>query len=36
MPDSINFVRERRRQLTKIEVQDRIWMRWSMIGTSTE
>lgn len=33
MPDSINFVRERRRKLSKVEVQDRVWLRWSMIAT---
>ncbi len=31
--DSINFVRERRRKLSKVEVQDRVWLRWSMIAT---
>jgi hypothetical protein len=33
MPDSINFVKDRRRQHSKREVQERLWFRWSVIVT---
>lgn len=34
MARSINFVRDRQRNLSRLEIQDRIWFRWASITAS--